>query len=81
MEYVSLILSIGILFFVIRLMTVQRRFDWLNGITITGALIVVFLDVDTILSGRKYDATVFISLAVLILWIFNTRRPLNSKED
>ena len=80
MEYVSLILSIGILFFVIRLMTVQRRFDWLNGITITGALIVVLLDVDTILSGRKYDVTAFISLGVLILWIFNTRRKPSENE-
>lgn len=74
MEYFSLVLSTGILFFVIRLMMVQKRFDWLNGATITGALIVVLLDIDTILSGRKYDVTPFISLTVLILWIFNTRR-------
>jgi hypothetical protein len=80
MEYFSLILSIGILFFVIRLMTVQRRFDWLNGATITGALIVVLLDIDTIYTGRKYDVTPFISLTVLILWVFNTRRkPLEVK--
>jgi hypothetical protein len=78
MVYFSLILSLLVFVFVVRLMTIQRRFDLLNGITVTGALIVVLLDIDTIISGRNYPITSFLSLGVLILWIFNLRRaPLN----
>jgi hypothetical protein len=77
MVYFSFILSIFVLLFVIRLMFVQKRFDVLNGIIITGALIVVLLDIDTILTGRNYDVTTFISLGVLLLWFFNmSRKPL-----
>jgi hypothetical protein len=78
MVYFSLILSLLVFVFVVRLMTIQRRFDLLNGITVTGALIVVLLDIDTIISGRNYPITSFLSLGVLLLWIFNLRRaPLN----
>lgn len=81
MEYISLILSIGILFFVIQLMFFQQRFDWLNGITITAALIVVLLDLDTIISGRNYEISTFINFAVIALWFINTRRePLSTQS-
>jgi hypothetical protein len=82
MVYLSLILSIGILFFVIQLMFYQRRFDWLNGVIITGALIGVLLDIDTLVTGRKYDIGGLISLAVLVLWFISGRRkPLEKEED
>jgi hypothetical protein len=74
MVYFSLILSIFVLFFVIRLMISQQRFDILNGVIITGALIVVLLDIDTLLSGRTYDVAGWISLGVLILWFVNMGR-------
>lgn len=78
MVYFSLILSLLVFVFVVRLMMIQRRFDLINGITITGALVVVLLDIDTLISGRNYPITSFLSLGVLILWIFNLRRaPLN----
>lgn len=82
MVYLSLILSVLVLSFVIRLMFFQRRFDFLNGIIITGALIVVLLDIDTIVSGRNYDITTFISLGVLLLWFFNmNRKPLEHSNN
>jgi hypothetical protein len=74
MVYFSLILSIFVLFFVIRLMISQQRFDLLNGVIVTGALIVVLLDVDTLLTGRTYDVAGWISLGVLILWFINMGR-------
>lgn len=78
MVYFSLILSLLVFVFVVRLMMIQRRFDLINGITITGALVVVLLDIDTLISGRNYPITSFLSLGVLVLWIFNLRRaPLN----
>ena len=79
MAVISLILSIGVLFFVIQLMSFQKRYDFLNGITITAALIVVLLDIDTLTTGREYQISTLISLAVLGLWIFNTKRkPLEA---
>lgn len=82
MVYFSLILSVLILFLVIRLMFFQKRFDLLNGLIITGALIVVLLDVDTIWTGRNYDISTFISLAVLLLWFFNmNRKPLEMQNN
>lgn len=82
MVYLSLILSILVLFFVIRLMIFQKRFDIFNGVIITGALIVVLLDVDTLLTGRDYEIVSFISLGVLILWFINLRRkPLPIEQD
>lgn len=79
MTVISLILSIGILFFVIQLMLFQKRYDFLNGITITAALIVVLLDIDTLTTGREYQISTLISLAVLGLWLFNTKRkPLEA---
>ena len=82
MVYISLILSIAILFFVVRLMMEQKRFDFLNGFIITGALIVVLLDIDTILSGRIYEVTTFINLIVIVLWIINQRRkPLENSDN
>lgn len=82
MVYLSLILSILVLFFVIRLMIFQKRFDIFNGVIITGALIVVLLDIDTLLTGRDYEIVSFISLGVLILWFINLRRkPLPIEQD
>ena len=82
MVYFSLILSVLILFLVIRLMFFQKRFDLLNGLIITGALIVVLLDIDTIWTGRNYDISTFISLAVLLLWFFNmNRKPLEMQNN
>ena len=82
MVYFSLILSILILLFVIRLMFLQKRFDLLNGVIITGALIVVLLDIDTIWTGRNYDVSTFISLGVLILWFINmNRKPLEISNN
>jgi hypothetical protein len=52
----------------------QQRFDLLNGVIVTGALIVVLLDVDTLLTGRTYDVAGWISLGVLILWFINMGR-------
>ncbi|NJM53991.1 MAG: hypothetical protein HC846_11750 [Blastocatellia bacterium] len=49
---------------------------------ITGALIVVLLDIDTIWTGRNYDVSTFISLAVLLLWFFNmNRKPLEMQNN
>lgn len=82
MVYFSLILSIAVLMLVIRLMFFQKRFDLLNGAIITGALIVVLLDIDTIWTGRNYDISTFISLGVLLLWFFNmNRKPLELQSD
>lgn len=82
MAYFSLILSIAVLFLVIRLMFFQKRFDVLNGAIITGALTVVLLDLDTIWSGRNYDISTFISFGVLLLWFFNmNRKPLEFQND
>lgn len=82
MVYLSFVLSILVLLFVIRLMFIQKRFDFLNGAIITGALIVVLLDVDTILTGRNYDISTFISLGVLLLWFFNmNRKPLEMQNN
>ena len=82
MVYFSLILSILILLFVIRLMFLQKRFVLLNGVIITGALIVVLLDIDTIWTGRNYDVSTFISLGVLILWFINmNRKPLEISNN
>ena len=80
MEYLSLFLSLGVLFFVVHLMFYQKRFDFLNGLTITGALIGVLLDIDSIWTGRKYEITTFIGFGVLLLWFFSQRRkPLENK--
>lgn len=77
MVYFSLILSCAVLYLVIRLMFIQRRFDFLNGLIITGALTVVLLDIDTIWTGRNYDVSTFISFGVLLLWFFNmNRKPI-----
>lgn len=82
MIYLSLILSILILLMVIRLMFYQNRFDFLNGLLITGALIVVLLDIDTAWTGRDYDVSTFISFGVLLLWFFNMNRtPLEKHEE
>jgi hypothetical protein len=77
MVYFSLILSCAVLYLVIRLMFIQKRFDFLNGLIITGALTVVLLDIDTIWTGRNYDVSTFISFGVLLLWFFNmSRKPI-----
>lgn len=82
MVYLSLILSVGILFFVIQLMFYQRRFDFLNGVTITGALVGVLLDLDTLMTDRKYEIGGLISLTVLVLWFISSRRkPLEKQDD
>lgn len=82
MIYLSLILSILILLMVIRLMFYQKRFDFLNGLLITGALIVVLLDIDTVWTGRDYAISTFISFGVLLLWFFNmNREPLEKHEE
>jgi len=81
MVYLSLILSLGILFFVVQLMFFQKRFDWLNGVIITGALVVVLLDIDTLITGRNYEITGIISLTILILWFINTRRKPSQTQN
>lgn len=82
MIYFSLILSVLILAMVIRLMFYQKRFDFLNGLLITGALIVVLLDIDTVWTGRDYAVSTFISLGVLLLWFFNmNREPLENHDE
>lgn len=79
MALFSLILSSLVLFLVIRLMFFQKRFDLLNGAIITGALTVVLLDIDTLITGRNYDVSTFISMGVLLLWFFNmNRKPIEA---
>lgn len=81
MVYISLILSVLVLLLVVRLMFFQKRFDFLNGTIITGALIVVLLDIDTIWTGRNYDVSTFISLGVLLLWFFNMNRKPSGMQN
>ena len=81
MAYFSLILSIFIFLMVVRLMYIQKRFDILNGVTVALALVIVFLDVDTIVNERDYPIVTFLNIAVIILWIINLRRkPLEPKD-
>ncbi|MCU0237854.1 MAG: hypothetical protein MUC29_00300 [Pyrinomonadaceae bacterium] len=81
MVYISLILSILILFFVIRLMMYQKRFDILNGLIITGALTVVLLDIDTLVNLTEHPSSSYISFAVLILWFINMQRKPKETEE
>ncbi len=70
----SLILSFLVLLLVVRLTLVQKRFDILNGALIVGAMTVVVLDVDTIMTERRHSEVAFISIAVLILWFISMTR-------
>lgn len=74
MEYVSLILSLIVIYFVLNLTFRQKRFDLLNGALIVGALTVVALDVDTLITKNKHWGVGFISLGVLLLWFISMRR-------
>lgn len=75
MVYFSLILSLLVLSFVVRLTITQRKFDWLNGLMITCALAGVILDVDTLSTGREHPAAFLLSMAVLITWFLSSLRP------
>lgn len=81
MVYLSLILSVYILFLVIRLTLRQKRFDLLNGALIAGSLTIVALDVDTLVTTNKHPEVAFISLAVLLIWIFSLRRKTAPSND
>jgi hypothetical protein len=82
MVYFSLILSLFVLALVINLTIKQKRFDLLNGALVAGALTVVVLDVDTLVTSNKHPEVGFLSLAVLLLWIFSLmRKPLDTKSN
>lgn len=82
MVYFSLILSLFVLFLVVRLTIRQKRFDVLNGALVASALTVVVLDVDTLVTSNKHPEVGFLSLAVLLLWLFSlTRKPFNTKSN
>lgn len=82
MVYFSLILSIFVLFLVIRLTLRQKRFDLLNGALIAGALTIVVLDVDTLVTTNKHPEVAFFSIGVLLLWIFSlTRKSAGTKSE
>lgn len=74
MVYVSLIVSLLILSFVVRLTLVQRKFDWLNGLMIVCALAGVILDVDTIATGRVHQSAYVLSFGVFMIWIISIIR-------
>ncbi|MEJ7615513.1 MAG: hypothetical protein WKF30_00745 [Pyrinomonadaceae bacterium] len=72
--YFGLILSLLVLFFVIRLTLAQRRFDWLNGLMIVCALAGAILDIDTILTGRVHESAYVLGLGVVIAWVISAIR-------
>jgi phosphoglycerol transferase MdoB-like AlkP superfamily enzyme len=74
MVYLSLILSLLVLLFVVRLTYTQRRFDFLSGLMVMGAVAVVMLDVDTLTTGRPHPSAGVLSLLVLALWLLVTFR-------
>ncbi|MBA3714186.1 MAG: hypothetical protein H0W76_17300 [Pyrinomonadaceae bacterium] len=74
MVYISLILSLLVLFFVSRLALAQRSFNILSGMMIAGALASVLLDVDTLVTNRQHPSAVFLSFGVLLLWIIASIR-------
>ena len=74
MVYFSLILSLLVLFFVVRLALARRSFGVVSGLMIAGALASVMLDIDTLMMGRQHPSAAFLSFGVLILWIVTTVR-------
>ncbi|MDQ3257765.1 MAG: hypothetical protein M3R15_28405 [Acidobacteriota bacterium] len=74
MVYISLILSLLVLFFVARLALAQARLNILSGMMIAGALASVLLDVDTLVMNRQHPSAVFLSFGVLLLWVIASMR-------
>ena len=74
MVYLSLVLSLLVLFFVVRLALARRIFGVVSGLMIAGALASVMLDVDTLVTNRPHPSAAILSFAVLILWIITTMR-------
>lgn len=74
MLYVSFIVSLLMLFFVVRLTLVQRRFDWLNGLMIVCALAGVILHIDAIATGRVHQSASILSFSVFITWLISSLR-------
>lgn len=74
MVYFSLILSLLVLFFVVRLTLRQRKFDWLNGLMIVCALAGVILDIDTIMTGRIHESAFVLGFGVVIAWVISSIR-------
>lgn len=80
MLYFSLILSLLVLTFVVRLTLVQRKFDWLNGLMIVCALAGVILDVDTIATGRVHESAYVLSIGVILAWIISNVRMRRARK-
>jgi hypothetical protein len=74
MVYFSLLLSLLVLFFVVRLALARRSFGVVSGLMIAGALASVMLDVDTLVTRRPHPSAAFLSFGVLLLWIITTMR-------
>ncbi|MEJ7713304.1 MAG: hypothetical protein WKF84_26520 [Pyrinomonadaceae bacterium] len=74
MVYFSLILSSLVLFFVVRLTLVQRKFDWVNGLMLVCALAGVILGIDTIITNRTHESAYVLGLGVVVAWIISSIR-------
>ncbi len=74
MVYLSLILSLLVLYFVVRLALARHSFGVVSGLMIAGALASVMLDVDTLVTARQHPSAAFLSFGVLTLWIITTMR-------
>ena len=75
MAYLSFLVSMLVLFFVVRLTLKQKRFDVLNCLMVMFGLASVILDLDTILLDRLHPHAFVPSFGVLIAWYVSNRRP------
>ena len=76
MAYLSLVISMLVLFFVIRLTLKQKRFDVLNCLMVMFGLTSVLLDLDTILLDRLHPHAFVPSFGVLIAWSISHGRSV-----
>ncbi len=83
MIYISLVISVLVLFFVVHLTLKQQRFNVLNCIMVMSGLASVLLDIDTILLERQHPNAFAVSLGVLIAWYISRWRwkPDNKASD
>ncbi len=81
MDYLSFVVSMLVLFFVVRLTLKQKRFDVLNCLMVMFGLTSVILNLDTILLDRLHPHAFVPSFSVLIAWSISHGRAAPDHKD